>query len=70
MKDSYKKLADKLENKEKLQDIYLKLDYEKKLLVKLFKKKYICFRTEKRKRLRNIRTGRSTSFSRKEKDNF
>lgn len=36
MKDSYKKLADKLENKEKLQDIYLKLDFEKKLLVLLF----------------------------------
>jgi len=33
MKDSYKKLSEKMENKKKMEDLFLKLDYEKNLLV-------------------------------------
>lgn len=33
MKENYKKLADKMENRKKMEDLYLKLDYEKNLLV-------------------------------------
>ena len=33
MKESYKKLSEKMENKQKMEDLFLKLDYEKNLLV-------------------------------------
>jgi len=33
LKKSYKKLADKMKNEEKMKEFYVKLDYEKQLLV-------------------------------------
>jgi len=35
LKKSYKKLADKMKNDEKMKEFYVKLDYEKQLLVLL-----------------------------------
>lgn len=32
-KEAYKKLSDRMENEEKMEEYYLKLDYEKQLLV-------------------------------------
>lgn len=36
VKETYKKLADKMENQKKMEDLFLKVDYEKNLLVILF----------------------------------
>lgn len=70
MKENYKKLADKMENRKKMEDLYLKLDYEKNLLV-IFKYfiQDIFFRTKKKKGSKTIKQGKYINFSKKEKDN-
>jgi len=74
MKESYKKLSEKMENKKKMEDIYLKLDYEKNLLV--FDNFFFYFliflffinRPKRKKSLRNTKQEKFINFLRSEKD--